>query len=217
MRSDHPGHVATGVRPCAATDADGGGGMNDAQRYGVILADPPWDYTAWNPKTASRYVGNQYPTMAPAEIAALPIRDLAADDCALLLWATMPCLPQALDVMVAWGFVFKTTAFTWVKQNRDGTPYMGMGFYTRSNAELCLLGTRGHPKTQAHDVRQVLMAPRREHSRKPDEVYGRIMRLFTGPFIEVFARQQWPGWETAYSNQAGKFPAQPFLFGEVGA
>jgi len=191
-----------------------GGGATEAGPYRVVLADPPWEYTAWNPKTAQRYVGNQYPTMTHDAIEALPISDLAADDCALFLWATMPCLPQALSVMQAWGFTFKTTAFTWVKTNRDGTPYMGMGFYTRSNAELCLLGTRGHPKALAHDVRQVIMTPRREHSRKPDEIYGRIERLFAGPFIEVFARQAWPGWAT-YGNETTKFPAQPFLFKEA--
>ena len=185
-------------------------------QYRVILADPPWDYRAWNPKTSQRYVGNQYRTMTSDEICALPIADLAADNAALLLWATMPTLPQALATMAAWGFEYRTCAFTWVKTTKAGTPSLGMGFYTRANAELCLLGIRGVVKRSAKDVPQVILSPRREHSRKPDEQYGRIMRLFDGPYLELFARQQWPGWDTD-GPQCGKFPAQPFLFGEVSA
>ena len=181
-----------------------------SEQYRVILADPPWDYRAWNPKTSQRYVGNQYRTMTPERIQALP---LAADNCALFLWATMPTLPQALTTMAAWGFDYRTVAFTWVKTTKAGTPSLGMGFYTRANAELCLLGIRGVVKRKAKDVPQVILSSRRQHSRKPDEQYDRIMRLFAGPYLELFARQQWPGWDV-WGDEAGKFPAQPFLIGE---
>lgn len=183
-------------------------------QYRVILADPPWSFSAFNPETASRHITHQYATMTTDQIAALPVLDMAADDAALCLWATMPHLPDALRVMAAWGFAYKTCLFTWVKTTKAGTPATGMGYYTRSNAELCLLGIRGRMERKAHDISQIIATSRRAHSRKPDEQYGRIMRLFDGPYLEVFARQQWPGWSVAFSNQDGKFPAQPFLFGE---
>ncbi len=130
------------------------------------------------------------------EIIRLPVVDLAADDCALFLWVTFPNLPVGLEVLSAWGFSYKTVAFTWVKTNsRSGTPFLGLGQWTRANAEICLLGIRGHVRRKAKDVRQVIMSPKREHSRKPDEQYERIMRLVDGPYIELFARYPWPGWD----------------------
>lgn len=203
--------------------------MSPSGQYHVILADPPWSYQVWSkPKRLMKQDGSRldgkrvatayYATLTPDQITALPIADFAARDCALLLWATMPCLPEAMAVMSAWGFRYVTVAFTWVKTYRtSGKPVIGLGHYTRGNAELCLLGMRGTVRRKAADVSQIIQAPRREHSRKPDEQYDRIMRLFDGPYLECFARQQWPGWDTAFSNQAGKFPAQTFLMGEFTA
>jgi N6-adenosine-specific RNA methylase IME4 len=121
----------------------------------------------------------------------------------LFLWATDPLLPRALDVIEAWGFVYKTVAFTWVKTNRTGRGFFtGLGYWTRANPEICLLATRGNPRRVGRDVPRLLIAPRREHSRKPDEVYGRIERLVPGPYLELFARARRPNW-TAWGAEVG--------------
>lgn len=178
------------------------------ERYPVILVDPPWLYNIsqgdhrWGAKGEHRI--RHYDGMTQEQLRGLPIGECAASDAVLLMWATMPCLPDAVNLMGAWGFTYKTVAFVWVKLNKNGTPYMGMGHYTRANAEVCLLGTRGKPKRVAKNVSQILQTPRRQHSRKPDEQYERIMRLFDGPYLEVFARQQWPGWDV-WGNETSKF------------
>jgi N6-adenosine-specific RNA methylase IME4 len=170
-----------------------------ATRYDIIYADPPW---AWskrplNDRGHARTVEKEYPTMQPDEIMALPVADLAKPDAVLLLWATSPKLPLALAVMQAWGFVYKTIGFVWVKRTRSGNNWFtGMGFYTRQNAELVLLGTRGTglPR-QNRSVHQIIEAPIMVHSRKPEEVRRRIDRLYTGDKIELFARCGAPGWD----------------------
>ena len=187
-------------------------------KYHVILADPPWSYAIsqgdhrWGGRGERRI--RHYHGMTQREMLAIPVREIAAPDAALFMWATMPCLTDAMELMVAWGFTYKTVAFTWMKTNRNGTPYMGMGHYTRANAELCLLGLRGKMARKSKSVPQAMLFPRREHSRKPDQQYGRIMRLFDGPYLEMFARQRWPGWDV-WGNQTDLFPAQTFLFDEV--
>lgn len=181
-------------------------------QYRVILADPPWSYRELKlcgPRAAERH----YATMTLAAITALPVRELAAKDAALFLWVTSSHLPYAFSIMDAWGFAYSSIAFNWVKVTRDGRLFPGMGAYTRRNSELCLLGIRGKPKRRSRDVLETMLLPRRQHSRKPDEQYERIMRLFDGPYLEMFSRQQWPGWDT-WGNQTGKFPAQPFLLPE---
>ncbi len=125
----------------------------------------------------------------------------AAMDCALFVWTTPPTIHEyACPLIEAWGFQYKTFGFTWVKLSGGGEPFMGMGYYTRGNAEICLLATRRKPKVKAHDVNQVILSPRREHSRKPDEQYSRIERLFDGPYLEIFARERRPGWD-AWGNE----------------
>lgn len=170
--------------------------------YDIIYADPPYrfknysdDWHRDNPD-GSRWVGQQYPISSVDDIAAMPIRDLASKDSCLFLWVTMPHLQNGLAIMNEWGFTYKTTAFTWIKTNKNaGTPFVGMGFWTRSNAELCLLGTRGHPVRVNKAVRQVVMAPRGRHSAKPPEVRDRIVALLGDlPRIELFARERTPGW-----------------------
>ena len=165
------------------------------RRYGVIYADPPWPWETYSELGKELSPENHYPTMTHDAIAALPVATLAAEDCALFLWATMPQLPEALRVIEAWGFTYKTCAFVWLKQTRDGGRFStGMGYWTRSNAELCLLATRGSPHRLNVDVHQVVLAPRMEHSRKPDEVADRIERLVPGPCLELFARRPRDGW-----------------------
>ena len=128
---------------------------------------------------------------------AFRVADWAAPDCALFLWATDPSLPQALEVISAWGFAYKTVAFTWVKTTKDGSGFpIGCGYWTRANPEMCLLATRGRPQRLSRSVRQLLFAPRREHSRKPDEAYTRIEALVSGPYLEMFARSRRQGWES---------------------
>ena len=135
--------------------------------------------------------------MSISELCALPVADLAAKDSALFLWATFPQLPEALRLIQAWGFTYKSVAFVWLKQNRKSPGWFyGLGFWTRGNAEVCLLATRGHPKRQAANVHQFIISPVREHSRKPEEAREKIVALMGDlPRVELFARQSPPGWD----------------------
>ena len=158
-----------------------------------------------------------YQTMTLEEIKALPVAAMAARDCVLMMWAVDSMIPQALEVGAAWGFMFKTVGFYWAKTRRvDSTrgndlsdAYekmfpMGTGYWTRANPEPCLLFSRGKPKRISAGVRKLIVAPRREHSRKPDEQYDRIQRLVAGPYLELFARATRPGWDS-WGNEVGKF------------
>lgn len=181
--------------------------------FKAILADPPWRFeTRGVQDNASTYVERHYKTMTRNELQALPVTAAAAADCVLFMWVTWPTLPQALALIETWGFTYKTCAFAWVKADArqpeffhdDVTPFMGCGYWTRSNSEVCLLATRGKPKRINADVRQAIVEPRRQHSRKPDCVHGRIERLVEGPYLELFARTQRKGW-TAWGNETDKF------------
>ena len=189
--------------------------------YGAILADPPWRFRTWDQREAiprSRSSGTNvsaathYGTMDIEAICALPVGELAAPDCVLLLWATWPNLEDALRVVAAWGFAYKTAGFLWAKAHAnqlelfrdDHDGLMGLGYWTRANSEPCILATRGRPQRLNADVRQVIIEPRREHSRKPDCVYGRIERLVAGPYLELFARNRRAGWD-AWGNETDKF------------
>ena len=132
------------------------------------------------------------------DICALPVSELAAKDCALFLWATFPHLPHAFEVIKAWGFSYKTIAFCWAKTYRKSPGYfMAMGHWTRANAEICLLATKGHPRRVSKSVRQLIVSPVEQHSKKPDEARDRIVALMGDvPRIELFARQQTEGWDT---------------------
>jgi len=176
--------------------------------FNVIYADPPWSFRVWSGRDKQRTADRHYDTMSLDDIKALPVPDLAADHCALMMWAVMPELPGALDVIRAWGFEYKTAGLTWIKQNRSGDGlFWGMGYWTRANAELCLLATRGSPKRVAKDVHQVIMSPVGEHSRKPDEAQVRVERLFGGadggPYLELFGRRPTPGW-TVWGNEISR-------------
>jgi N6-adenosine-specific RNA methylase IME4 len=167
------------------------------QKFSVIYADPPWTFEVYSGKGKERSAERHYDTMSLEAIAELPVADLAAEDCALLLWAVWPELPGALDIIKRWGFTYKTVGFVWVKQNRSGEGiFTGMGYWTRANTEPCLLATRGSPKRLAMDVPQVILSPVAAHSEKPEEAASRIMRLVPGPHLELFARQSREGWTT---------------------
>jgi N6-adenosine-specific RNA methylase IME4 len=180
--------------------------------FGCILADPPWRFEAWSEKGTARSADNHYDTMRLEDIAALPVADVAADDCTLFIWICWPMLPEALRLIEAWGFAYKTCGFSWTKADvrqanffrDDADVQVGMGYWTRANSEVCLLATRGKPKRLNADVRQGIIEPRRQHSRKPDCVHGRIERLVAGPYLELFARAPRAGW-TVWGNQTDKF------------
>jgi N6-adenosine-specific RNA methylase IME4 len=178
---------------------------DSGKRFSTILADPPWPFQTFSPrgKTLSN-PDNHYQTSDIASIKAVPVASLAADDATLLLWGTWPQLPAALDVIRAWGFVYKTVAFVWVKQNPSGNGlHTGMGYWTLSNTEYCLLATRGAPMRLACDVHQVVMAPRGAHSAKPEEVRRRISRLLGGPYLELYGRVPVDGW-TVWGNEISR-------------
>ena len=172
------------------------------KKYKVLYADPPWAYKVWSKKGAGRSAESHYPTMPIEAIKALPVGELADRDCTLFLWITLPMLREAWGVMDAWGFAFKTVAFVWIKQcPKSDSLFTGMGYWTRANAELCLLATRGRPKRQAKNVHQVILSHVERHSQKPEEARRRIEALMGDvPRIELFARQKVPGWD-AWGNE----------------
>ena len=166
-------------------------------KYNIIYADPPWSYRAWSSKEKGRSAESHYPTMSIEDIKALPVSQLAAKDCILFLWITFPLLQEAWSIMEAWGFTYKTVAFVWVKQCRKSENlFLGMGYWTRSNAEICLLATKGNPKRISKNVKQIIISHLEEHSKKPDAARDRIVDLAGDlPRIELFARQTTPGWD----------------------
>jgi len=172
--------------------------LADGKRFGVILADPAWVYTLHCGETRKhRTAQRHYDTQSLDDIRRMPVGELAATNCTLFLWCVLPSLPDALELIAGWGFTYKTVGFVWVKQNRSGNGlFMGLGNYTRANAELCLIATRGNPKRLHADVHQIVLAPVGEHSAKPEEVRKRIERLYRGAYLELYARRVAPGWTT---------------------
>lgn len=175
-------------------------------QYGAILADPPWKFEAYSANGLVRSAESHYVTTATEDLKTIPVKDWAAKDCAMFMWVVDSHMEQALELMNAWGFEYKTIAFVWVKTklSEPDEPRIGMGLWTRKACEICLLGKRGKPPRLSGGVRQVIMEPRREHSRKPDETYSRIEQLVSGPYLEMFARQRRPGWD-AWGNETKKF------------
>ena len=135
--------------------------------------------------------------MRTQDICALPVAEIADENCALFIWATMPKLKEAFAVIEAWGFKFKTVAFVWIKLNPNSDRlFWGMGAWTRSNAELCLFATKGQPQRKSASVHQVIISHLEEHSKKPEEARRRIEALMGDvPKIELFARRTSPGWD----------------------
>lgn len=183
-------------------------------RYSVIYADPPWRFKTWSEAGKDRAPEQHYDTMDIAEIAKLPVSKWAADDAALFLWPYQPMLKDAFTLIEAWGFTFKTVAYFWVKitGRQDRLFYAnedvrkGLGYHTRAGAEQCWLATRGDGYERiSKGEGQVIFAPVREHSRKPDEIAESIVRL-TGdvPRLEMFARTKRPGWDV-FGNETEKF------------
>jgi N6-adenosine-specific RNA methylase IME4 len=187
--------------------------------YGAIAIDPPSrfkSYTAlqlqnWNSRRDNE---RHYEVMTRDALATLPVAELASPEgCHLFLWTSGPFLPQALGLIEAWGFKFSSRAFTWLKVKRLWSPgdplteqdlHVGLGLTVRHQTEMVLLARRGNCRRQAKDVRELIIAPRREHSRKPDEFFARVERYCEGPYVELFARERRPGWD-CFGNQVGFF------------
>ena len=173
--------------------------FNTDKKYNIIYADPPWKYNSRaNHKT--RFRGGacgHYDLMPMKDIEALPVPELADDNCVLFLWTTFPYLADQIKLFEKWGFKYKTLGFSWIKTNaKNGLPFFGVGYYAKSNCEVCLMGIKGKMKPISNSVSSCVISPRREHSRKPDEVRERIVELFGDiPRIELFARQYADGWD----------------------
>lgn len=171
------------------------------KQFSCIYADPPWRYED-TANAGKRGASHKYPVMTLEDICALPVEQIAVKDCALFLWVTPPFLMDAAKVLDAWGFTYKTKAFTWLKYTEKGCLHFGMGRWTRANTEDCLLATRGKPKRVDAGVHQVIRSRVLNHSVKPPETRDRIVRLMGDiPRIELFARQRvegWSGWGRDY-------------------
>lgn len=187
------------------------------RHFQVIHADVPWRFESYSEAGEERSAQAHYGCMSLDDIARLPVEAVAAEDCHLFFWVTGPFLVTGahIPIMRAWGFEPTVMAFVWLKLNRDYHPrfltyiedaifFMGLGHTTRQNAEYVILGRKGNPKRLARDVRQIIAAPIREHSRKPDVVFDRIQRYAGGPYLDLFGRQQRPGW-TVWGNESQKF------------
>ena len=176
------------------------------KKYKIIYADPPWQYRVYSKKGQGRSAENHYHKMNIKDIMALPVDKIADKDCILFLWITFPCLKEGIEVMERWGFKYKTCGFNWVKRNKKkNTYFMGLGFWTRSNSEVCLIGTKGQPKRVSKSVSQICDARIMEHSRKPAEIRERIVELCGElPRIELFARDKVKGWDSLGDEIDGK-------------
>lgn len=199
--------------------------------YGVIHADPAWTFDTWTPAGVEGRA-HDYRLQTLAGVKALPVKDLTRPDCVLALWSTNENLAQAFEVIDAWGFSYATVGFVWVKtydvagkqihltdrciEALTGGDLLGLtrgltpitkGYHTRPCVELCLFATLGAPKRQDAGVRQLILAPQREASRKPDEAAERLRQLYPGPYAELNARTRRPGWD-AWGNELDKFPSE---------
>ena len=171
--------------------------FNTDKKYQIIYADPPWEYKESG--SGNRVVKSHYPTMDIDSIKNLPIKDICNETSILFLWVTFPRLKQGIEVIEAWGFEYYGLGFDWVKTSKNGNPSWGMGYYTRQNTEICLIGVKKKPnriKPLVRDVLSVVHSERREHSRKPDCIREHIVRICGDiPRIELFARQYADGWD----------------------
>ncbi len=174
--------------------------------YGAIYADPAWNFENYSEAGEAKNANQHYDCMDIEAIKNLPVGQLASKNCVLFMWVTDPLLQEGLDVMRAWGFKYQTVAFTWAKQARVSHDkwHMGMGYWTRANPEMCLMGTMGSPQRIDRGVRQLVIDPIREHSRKPDRIYNDIELLIEGPYLELFARNKRENW-TSWGNQTEKY------------
>jgi len=165
-------------------------------KYNIIYADPPWNSNSQFGRDKNKGNKQHYPLMNLSDIKALPINNLADDNCILFLWVVDTQLFDAKEVIDSWGFKYKTVGFTWVKETSTGKDHFGVGMWTRKNPEMCLIATKGHPKRINAGIRQLQRHKVREHSQKPDEIRNEIVKLCGDlPRIELFARNKTDGWD----------------------
>jgi N6-adenosine-specific RNA methylase IME4 len=184
--------------------------------FGCILMDPPWQFRTFSGESAVPTLADDpYPTMTLDELKALPVGEVAAADCLLVMWVVSSHIPQAIELAETWGFTYRSLGPVWVKATSpdqiemfDHQPIaeLGMGYWFRQQSEIALVFGRGSPERLSCSVRQVIWAPRREHSRKPDDTHDRVRKLVAGPYLEMFARAPRTGW-TIWGNQTDKFEA----------
>lgn len=177
------------------------------KKYNIIYADPPWSFKTYSKKgKEKKSADNHYNCMSIQDIYNLPVVEIAAENCVLFLWVTMPMLQDGLETIKRWGFTYKTCAFNWVKKNKKSDSFFwGLGYWTRSNSEICLLATKGNPKRISKSVHQVCDARIMQHSKKPDEIRNRIVQLMGDiPRIELFAREKAEGWDVMGFDVDGK-------------
>lgn len=179
---------------------------NTNKKYNIIYADPPWSYTGW--KNGNRSVTRHYPTMMKEEIINMKdtIKSISDENCIIFLWVTFPCLIEGLQVMKEWGFKYKTCGFNWIKRNKKSdTWFFGLGYWTRANSEICLIGTKGKIHRKSNKISQIIDTHIEEHSKKPAIVREKIVELVGDlPRIELFARQTVAGWD-CWGNEVDKF------------
>jgi len=171
-------------------------------KFDVILADPPWHFKTWSDKGRGR--SPKYPTMKFQDIVGLGplVQQISADNCALFLWVTMPFLEKSFQVINGWGFQYRTCAFTWGKINKKSlTWFQGTGYYTRANAELCLLAVKGKmPVAPGNRPPELVMAPVREHSEKPNHIIASIHFMYPDTKrLEMFASKHSIQWAKTYN------------------
>lgn len=191
------------------------------RKWPLIYADPPWSFENRSELGEDRNANQHYSTMSIDDIMALPVREIAADDAMLAMWVTDPTLDQAMAVIKAWGFEYKTVLFYWVKtwehanleaMHETKSFPIGTGYITRAGPEMMLVASRGEPRRRILNIdgvmkpdmsiRRLQFAPRAKHSQKPRKFYGLLERLYDGPYLEMFARTRQPGW-SAWGNQVG--------------
>lgn len=181
--------------------------FNSDKKYNIIYADPAWSYRDYTSrevaeknlnKNSKKSVVMKYDVMKIQDLCSLPIKNISAENCILFMWVTMPKLNECFKLMDSWGLKYSTCGFTWIKKNKKNinTNFWGMGRWTRSNAELCLIGIKGKPQRVSKSIHSVIETPIEEHSKKPSIVRDRIVELCGNlPRIELFARQYADGWD----------------------
>ena len=169
------------------------------KKYNIIYAGPAWKYWMGGNKNQSKH----YSCLTVDEISELPVVNIADENCILFMWVTYPLLKEGIKTIEEWGFTYKTCGFSWIKKNKKSDSlFWGMGYWTRANNVICLLGTKGKPKRHSRGVHQVVMSKIQRHSQKPDVVKDRIVELCGDvPRIELFAKQATKGWDV-WGNEA---------------
>lgn len=179
------------------------------RRYACLLADPPWAFKTYSgDRVPQRAKAQHYDTMTEAELSALPVAEVLAEDALMQMWVLGTHVDQALRIGERWGMTYSSLGLIWKKMSRNGLGYVGLGHWYRTGGEVSILFTRGSPTRLDRGVRQFIESPVREHSRKPEGQYERIERLVSGPRLELFARQRRPGWDVA-GNEVHRFGATP--------